>query len=205
MCKVCPSGWQISGVLGSRKCARCVSGKISTSGGICTNCTAGSYADSGKTVCVLCERGKWSSVVGANDVSTCQNCSSGRYSSATGVSEESGCNRCGAGRFSSEEGATTACTSCPGGFYQDETSAKSCKLKSNGTIVLGGAAFVDVPKGSYIGCDGTCFSSCLAGTYGSDPPTDRCFDCPAGWSSSCLLYTSPSPRDRQKSRMPSSA
>ena len=27
----------------------------------------------------------------------------------------------------------------------------------------------------------------------------------AGRSSDCLLYTSPSPRDRQKSRMPSSA
>ena len=26
-----------------------------------------------------------------------------------------------------------------------------------------------------------------------------------GWSKFCLLYTSPSPRDRQKSRMPSSA
>ena len=26
-----------------------------------------------------------------------------------------------------------------------------------------------------------------------------------GWDRSCLLYTSPSPRDRQKSRMPSSA
>ena len=26
-----------------------------------------------------------------------------------------------------------------------------------------------------------------------------------GWSGYCLLYTSPSPRDRQKSRMPSSA
>ena len=25
------------------------------------------------------------------------------------------------------------------------------------------------------------------------------------WADSCLLYTSPSPRDRQKSRMPSSA
>ena len=35
-------------------------------------------------------------------------------------------------------------------------------------------------------------------------------DCYAKWGSSCeyyycLLYTSPSPRDRQKSRMPSSA
>ena len=29
--------------------------------------------------------------------------------------------------------------------------------------------------------------------------------CNAGWLATCLLYTSPSPRDRQKSRMPSSA
>ena len=29
--------------------------------------------------------------------------------------------------------------------------------------------------------------------------------CPNGNGSGCLLYTSPSPRDRQKSRMPSSA
>ena len=28
---------------------------------------------------------------------------------------------------------------------------------------------------------------------------------PHYWSNTCLLYTSPSPRDRQKSRMPSSA
>ena len=28
---------------------------------------------------------------------------------------------------------------------------------------------------------------------------------PGHWSYDCLLYTSPSPRDRQKSRMPSSA
>ena len=28
---------------------------------------------------------------------------------------------------------------------------------------------------------------------------------PGGYSPGCLLYTSPSPRDRQKSRMPSSA
>ena len=31
------------------------------------------------------------------------------------------------------------------------------------------------------------------------------FCCIVGQSGSCLLYTSPSPRDRQKSRMPSSA
>ena len=30
-------------------------------------------------------------------------------------------------------------------------------------------------------------------------------DLELAWDNSCLLYTSPSPRDRQKSRMPSSA
>ena len=33
----------------------------------------------------------------------------------------------------------------------------------------------------------------------------RVFDLELAVSSDCLLYTSPSPRDRQKSRMPSSA
>ena len=38
---------------------------------------------------------------------------------------------------------------------------------------------------------------------------DNCVDCvvtsPPYWNLSCLLYTSPSPRDRTRSRMPSSA
>ena len=33
----------------------------------------------------------------------------------------------------------------------------------------------------------------------------NCVDIGKNWKLSCLLYTSPSPRDRQKSRMPSSA
>ena len=37
-------------------------------------------------------------------------------------------------------------------------------------------------------------------TPGSSGATEDC-----EWSLACLLYTSPSPRDRQKSRMPSSA
>ena len=45
------------------------------------------------------------------------------------------------------------------------------------------------------------FSRCLLPDkeQGGPRPTNRL------WISSCLLYTSPSPRDRQKSRMPSSA
>ena len=35
--------------------------------------------------------------------------------------------------------------------------------------------------------------------------SDACYNCPVCLNKGCLLYTSPSPRDRQKSRMPSSA
>ena len=57
-------------------------------------------------------------------------------------------------------------------------------------------------------------------SHKSEPKAERCFYLNRGWnhsrdyvkvvtlsgqSSNCLLYTSPSPRDRQKSRMPSSA
>ena len=38
----------------------------------------------------------------------------------------------------------------------------------------------------------------------SGDPTDS-LPCPCDAGTACLLYTSPSPRDRQKSRMPSSA
>ena len=41
---------------------------------------------------------------------------------------------------------------------------------------------------------------------GIQTPTEAKKDIPKGlWYKSCLLYTSPSPRDRTRSRMPSSA
>ena len=44
-----------------------------------------------------------------------------------------------------------------------------------------------------------------AGGEGSAPEPHDYFGAGANHERSCLLYTSPSPRDRQKSRMPSSA
>ena len=38
-----------------------------------------------------------------------------------------------------------------------------------------------------------------------DCPNLRDWDCPSEGISGCLLYTSPSPRDKRQSRMPSSA
>ena len=67
---------------------------------------------------------------------------------------------------------------------------------SHGVARLGpkfGATHHGVLKAAGLPVDKTCrqAAECLAGE--------------AGWAYVCLLYTSPSPRDRQKSRMPSSA
>ena len=47
----------------------------------------------------------------------------------------------------------------------------------------------------------------ILAAIGEDPERDGLLDTPARVARmyACLLYTSPSPRDRQKSRMPSSA
>ena len=46
---------------------------------------------------------------------------------------------------------------------------------------------------------------CVIALHGSLGWADHHQDHINGWLEACLLYTSPSPRDRQKSRMPSSA
>eukprot|EP00946_MAST-07B_sp_MAST-7B-sp1_P001734 g1734.t1 len=262
LCGVCNAGEEVTGELGSRECAKCIPGKISTPGGNCTNCAAGSYANpkstecleckpgtfgahdgshvcrlcpagryqpgAGKTGCVdiaagyegiggstnvshpghmamvpcpagkyssafacadcpadrftsapgetsckecgdgtltrgengsaackvcpggrqasgqpgsrecaPCEKGTWSSTVGANGSSACRKCPAGTYSSAKGVADPSGCNPCSAGRFSSVDGATGACTQCPGGFFQNETAATTCARTPSGNIIIG--------------------------------------------------------------------
>ena len=48
-------------------------------------------------------------------------------------------------------------------------------------------------------------SSNLVNKFKNDSNTERKNDCINEKSYSCLLYTSPSPRDRTRSRMPSSA
>ena len=54
-------------------------------------------------------------------------------------------------------------------------------------------SFVVIPSGAHHACGSANGSRCLV----LDVPSEQ-------WVA-CLLYTSPSPRDRQKSRMPSSA
>ena len=160
----------MTGELGSRECLGCDPGKISVSGGNCTDCGRGSYANSGKTACVLCEKGTWSSALGANDITTCRNCSLGRYSSATGVSEESGCNACARGKFSNISGspAQSFCLPCGVGTFSGPNASKchSCPV-----------GYSQIGKGQ-----ASCLP-CLPGEFGKAAGAKHCDKCHPGKTS----------------------
>ena len=70
-----------------------------------------------------------------------------------------------------------------------------CARIGNSSIVFEGALFRQ--DQFLVGCE-------LVYVF-ADPATQTSKPVPAALRDACLLYTSPSPRDRQKSRMPSSA
>ena len=91
--------------------------------------------------------------------------------------------------------ATAVCQvtlSAPTGLQLEaSTSAASCFGDNNGSISLTGSG----------GTSPYMYTLSLNGSN----TTGNFNNLPAGYYNVCLLYTSPSPRDRQKSRMPSSA
>jgi hypothetical protein len=202
VCRVCDAGKEMTGELGSRECLGCDPGKISVFGENCTDCGRGSYANSGKTACVLCEKGTWSSALGANDTTTCRNCSLGRYSSATGVSEESGCNACPPGKYSNGIGNdntdackvcasdtfsaglnATSCEFCPSGYHTSEgrTICDACPAGWQMTGELGSRECAHCVPGKISASGGNC-TNCTGGSYANQLKT-VCVLCPKGtWS-----------------------
>ena len=77
-----------------------------------------------------------------------------------------------------------------------QTGNEYAALVSDGVEGADVENFIDT--GSYI------FNALLSGSIYGGLPANK-ITAIAGESATCLLYTSPSPRDRQKSRMPSSA
>ena len=76
------------------------------------------------------------------------------------------------------------------------------KRNSNGAAMGGGGGGGYARK--FIDVTSIASATVVVGT-GGPSQTSNDTDGTTGGDSSCLLYTSPSPRDRQKSRMPSSA
>ena len=76
--------------------------------------------------------------------------------------------------------------------------ASDATTKVAGEVEKSGADMSALPAGTYKSEQGHAYVAFKYDHQGFSNPILR-------WGTTCLLYTSPSPRDRQKSRMPSSA
>ena len=118
-------------------------------------------------------------------------CAPGFYMPVTGAASAESCIPCSPGTSQSTAGADRPCDECPPGTFADQLNATSC---------------TDCPAGRFCPNAGTVRPfDCAAGQYQNLTGQAACMQCPAGEFQPCLLYTSPSPRDMRRSRMPSSA
>ena len=201
-CDICPNG-QYQPHEGQSACKKCVIGYYGSGSGKteqtqCLICPAGLYSSSpGSTSCTLCPIGRYGSGSGKN-LDGCQSCPLGKYGTHAGAIS---CQKCVPGKYQSHEGKTT-CHKCVAGKYQSSMQSSSCDI---------------CPNGQYHPHEGqSACKKCAIGYYGSGSgkteqtqclicPTGRYSSSPGSTSCTCLLYTSPSPRDYAASRMPSSA
>ena len=133
-------------------CIPCEIGKSNFNDGatVCTWCSIGTYQEQAlvtinfvsllKEVCAACERGKYSTVLGASSNSTCLPCQVGTYGPNTG---SSACQVCLQGTYQTgvEQFSAASCIACGVGWYSSAFAAVS---------------------------NGTC-TQCESGTYGPEP------------------------------------
>jgi hypothetical protein len=100
------------------------------------------------------------------------------------------CFSCSPGKFAPVPNSSK-CEDCPRGYLQDQPKKSFCdKVKAGQVVAEGGSASIQVPLGSKIcddnsGCNSnSLFEACAAGKYGNLTPTNQCYDCEAGKSSS---------------------
>mmetsp|Transcript_2648 Transcript_2648/g.10093 ORF Transcript_2648/g.10093 Transcript_2648/m.10093 type:complete len:2307 (+) Transcript_2648:267-7187(+) len=187
-CLSCPVGSYVTSPA-SVQCTRCPSGHSTTgtgktSIGDCLKCPLGTFSVPTTTgpyafieqVCLSCDAGSYSTVLGASSNATCDYCPAGTWSNTTGATSISDCTPCGLGLFSSMLGATSVddCEKCPQKTYADELGSSSCKSCPFGTI----------PEGAGQTSISQC-QTCGSGKYlGEVNSTFVCVDCPAGYFSS---------------------
>ena len=127
--------------------------------------------------CALCDKGKWSSEVGATKHSACRSCPLGKFLDRRGQKQLAACKNCPLGRygtttsaisgiFRSDLLATQMCSGCSEGKYNQElgkTSESSCKDCGSGKWL---ETHNDKVPGSNVG-EADC-KLCRAGRYGDE-------------------------------------
>lgn len=116
-----------TGATSSDSCQSCENGlyPISVDRSQCFLCNTGSWRTNIFENCWLCERGKYSSAIGAVNQSTCLQCEAGKYSSLDGASI---CDFCALGKFIATKGSTT-CKDCPTFMSTDSVGQTFCSIQ----------------------------------------------------------------------------
>ena len=171
----------------------CPAGKMCPGAtGVPEPCSAGGYCAEGSPTAVMCAAGAFISDEGAEDASACAPCPSGAWCAAGRAF------KCEKGFFNAlpNQGDPDACKRCP-----EVRSTTAANGSSSAGDCVCQAGYYAIPTTSnattsMIRCE-TCTASMNCTAAGTTLEGLRL--------RSCLLYTSPSPRDKRQSRMPSSA
>lgn len=143
--------WHKTSIFGTGYCEECPKGRLGTS-------STKKWADHGLSSCTLCPSGQYSDQNAVKPSTGCKPCSAGKYStSGTGQTSQDVCKPCSAGQYQPLTGASSECTDCPPGKFQDGASADACKLcgigkYSSGSAQSSDATCLPMSNGAATGC-----------------------------------------------------
>ena len=172
-------------VAGNVSCVGCPVGQTSFPAAVSVAdclCVEGYYVNN--DVCVKCPLNEYKSFIGNR--SECLQCPSNTVTINEGSTEFTHC-VCNVGHSGSPGGP---CTACSHNYYQNNIGSATC-------LSCGDSNLVTLDSASTEAADCVCKNGFFMHMDLSSLEIE--------WSYNCLLYTSPSPRDRTRSRMPSSA
>ena len=167
----------------SSNCHKCPAGKYQGEKGAayCLPCYPGRYQNvAGESICLECVPGRYSDDV---EQKVCKNCDTGKHANQT---QATVCFKCLPGEYNNLTGQPL-CKKCPGAQYTDLPGKTKCGTPptTNFVVGAGGSSLVEIAKGWYATTNNMKDPTlpCPAGKIGEDPPSDKCLQCPAGWSS----------------------
>ena len=185
-CLSCEIG-KFSDSSASTTCTACESGKISRPGSVSeenciVSCSPGQYVNE-SDVCVSCDAGKYSPVIGYS-LDSCMPCEAGKYAENYGTVE---CTECPLGTYSNQLGSSSyPCIQCGAGKSTPSLgiSWESCTDCEAGKYALqaGSPSCTECEAGKYstaVGSSIPCIE-CAVGKYTEATGSEFCWDCPPG-------------------------